>query len=133
MNMPQNPLTLIEYSEKVGRAISSVRRWIPRSNSKTAVKIGRDWFISADKSYIGGRIKTGKCGNWRNERKGLWKPECRNMRLRPLPSACCLPFKSILRAKKGSRSLRNGSANKLKRRITPKKAAALYSECRRLF
>ena len=58
-------ITLTEYAERHGKFPSNLRRMVSQGRFKTAVKMGRDWFIDEDEPFIDGRITTGKYIGWR--------------------------------------------------------------------
>lgn len=62
-------ISLAEYAEKHGKALSSVRQMAQRGSLKTARKIGRNWVIDADEPYPDRRIKSGKYVGRKKERK----------------------------------------------------------------
>ena len=53
-------ITLKEYAERNGKALSSVRQKALRGTFATAKKVGRDWFIDEDEPYSDIRITSGK-------------------------------------------------------------------------
>lgn len=53
-------ITLKEYADKHSRELSGLRRKAIARRFRTAVKIGRDWFIDADEPLTDQRIKHGK-------------------------------------------------------------------------
>ena len=62
-----NLIPLKDWAEAHGLAPVSARQKAARGGFKTAVKIGRDWFINKDEDNPDHRIKSGKYKNWRNK------------------------------------------------------------------
>lgn len=56
-------IPLVEYAEIHGRNPATARQKALRGGFKTAVKMGRDWFIDSDEPYI--KQKTGSKSNVR--------------------------------------------------------------------
>lgn len=53
-------ISLVEYAKRNGRSEVTVRQKAARGSFRTAVKMGRDWFIEENEPYLDNRIKTGK-------------------------------------------------------------------------
>lgn len=70
--MPMIPL--IEYARRHGKNHASVSQKAKRGTFKTAVKVGRDWFIDEDEPYSDARIRTGKYVGVARNRKIKSKP-----------------------------------------------------------
>lgn len=55
-----NLIPIAKYAAMQKKNISTVRQKAQRGGFETAVKIGRDWFIDRDESYIDHRVKSGE-------------------------------------------------------------------------
>lgn len=62
-------IPLKEYAERLGKNPVIVCQKAIRGGFKTARKIGRDWFIDEDESYVDNRVKSGKYISWRKQSK----------------------------------------------------------------
>ncbi len=62
-------ILLSDYAAKHNIAPVTARQRAQRGSYKTAVKIGRDWFIDEDEPHSDNRVKTGKYKNWRKDSK----------------------------------------------------------------
>ena len=61
-------ITLKEYAMRHGRNPGTMRQRANRGCFKTAVRMGRDWFIDEDEQFEDKRVKTGKYVNWRKKK-----------------------------------------------------------------
>lgn len=65
-----NLITLKEYARRIEKDERNVRKKAQLGKFKTAIKIGRDWFINPDEPYIDERVTSGKwIGRSRNKKK----------------------------------------------------------------
>lgn len=62
-------ITVKEYAERHGVAITTVRQKCVRGTIVGATKVGRDWLIPEDAPYIDHRIKDGSYRDWRNKKR----------------------------------------------------------------
>lgn len=53
-------ILMTEYAKKHGKDPTTVTQKAGRGNFRTAVKIGRQWFIDEDEPYIDARVTSGK-------------------------------------------------------------------------
>lgn len=60
-------VSLPEYAARIGKAPTSVRQKCQLGTLPGAVKIGRNWLIPADATYIDNRVKTGEYKDWRKK------------------------------------------------------------------
>ena len=65
----KNMIPIAEYAARIGKATITVADKCRRGNLPGAVKIGRDWFVSADAEYPDLRIKSGNYIGTRRNRK----------------------------------------------------------------
>jgi hypothetical protein len=61
-------ILLSEYCKRHGIDDRNARRKASSGGYKTAIKLGRDWFIDPDEPHIDGRIKSGKFIDRRNKK-----------------------------------------------------------------
>ena len=62
-----NLIPIIEWAEAHNIDDSTARKKAIRGGFKTAIKIGRQWFIDKDEPNTDNRIKSGKYIGWRNK------------------------------------------------------------------
>ena len=60
-------ITLKEYAQRHGKFLANVRRMAAEGRFKTAVKMGRDWFIDSEEPLQDARVKSGKYVGWRQK------------------------------------------------------------------
>ncbi len=63
-------ITLKEYAARHGKLLDIARQKANRGGFKTAVRMGRDWFIDEDEPYEDLRVKSGKFKDWRKKYSG---------------------------------------------------------------
>jgi hypothetical protein len=61
-----NLIPIAQYAEAHGLTANAIRRRCIRG-TLPGVKLGRDWFISADTPYTDSRVKTGEYKDWRKK------------------------------------------------------------------
>lgn len=66
-------ITLKEYAERHGKDNSNLGRMAKQGRFKTAIKMGRDWFIDENEPFVDTRIKSGKYIGWRKPVKYVKK------------------------------------------------------------
>ncbi len=62
-------ITLKEYAQRHGKNPATARQRAGRGAFKTAVKIGRDWFIDDSEVWEDNRLKSGDYVGWRDKDK----------------------------------------------------------------
>lgn len=62
-------ITLKEYAQRHGKNPATARQRAGRGAFKTAVKIGRDWFIDDSEVWEDNRLKSGNYVGWRDKDK----------------------------------------------------------------
>lgn len=61
-------ISLKEYAERHGKQPATARQRAGRGSFKTAVKMGRDWFIDENEPWEDNRITTGDYKGWRKSK-----------------------------------------------------------------
>lgn len=60
-------IPLKEYAIRLGKNPDTARQRANRGSFKTAVKMGRDWFIDENEPWTDNRETTGEYKNWRKK------------------------------------------------------------------